>query len=165
MRRLILAALLAAIPALADEAGEKLAVMRTILELNELPVRQSIFTADASIDPEFNRLWNGRPIRSREIDRLEDRAAARPTIQISHEPWGEAIIVLPWVRFEVVNPRIVAEAVRFATGDVAMVDGASIYDGANGRERRQLFLVLRKSGADWKIATIRVVDAKPRRLE
>jgi hypothetical protein len=68
--------------------------------------------------------------------------------------------VLPPVRFEVTNPRIVTDDVRLVTDEVAIADAASVYETASGRERKKLLLVLRKSGDEWKIAALRVVDRR-----
>src|SRR5689334_14692803 len=142
MRCVLLLAILAAAPALADEAEDRLAVMRTILALNEIPPQQSIFTPDASVDSAFHRLWSGRPAATRMIDPPPGGRFERPTVRISHEPWGEATIGLPAVRFEVTNPRVVTDAVHFITSDVAVVDAASVYESKAGQERVRLLLVL-----------------------
>src|SRR5689334_11176522 len=146
MRRVILLAIMAAAPALADQNDDRLAVMRAILALNYVPPPQSIFTPDASVDPRLDQLWKGRPIRTRVI---APRPGERPTVQISHEPWGEATIGLPHVRFEITNPRIVTDAVDFITADLAVVDAASVYHSNSGREEVRLLLIVSRRGGEW----------------
>jgi hypothetical protein len=154
MRALAYLPLLLSFAASAADSDSRMAVMRTILAFNEGPPRQSLFTANASIAPEFDRLWDGKRLS---YGRVAPSEGARPTIQISHEPWGEATIGFPPLRTEVVNPRVVTDEVRFVFDDVAIVDGAFVYDSEGGRQRTRLFFVLRKEHDEWKIAAVRVV--------
>jgi hypothetical protein len=153
MRALVYLPILLCAAAPAADTDNRMAVMRTILALNEVPPRQSLFTADASIAPEFDRLWVGKRLSYGRIA----PEGARPTVTISHEPWGEAMINFPSVRAEVTNPRVVTDEVRFVLDDVAIVDGAFVYDSETGRQRTRLFFVLRKSHDEWKIAAVRVI--------
>src|ERR1039458_6776399 len=96
----------------------------------------------------------------------------RPTVTISHEPWGEATINFPWTDYlikalrartlEILNPRIGSRTIRFLTPDVALVDGAWTYkdDGATTRTTLLLF-VMKKERGNWKIASIRVLAPAP----
>jgi len=154
MRALVYLPLLLSFAASAADTDSRMAVMRTILALNAVPPRQSLFTANASIAPEFDRLWDGKRLS---YGRVEIPEGARPTIQISHEPWGEATIYFPSPRTEVVNPRVVTDEVRFVLDDLAIVDAAFVYDSETGRQRTRLFFVLRKDHDEWKIAAVRVV--------
>jgi hypothetical protein len=152
MRALIFLLLCAAAPA--ADTDSRMAVMRIILALNEVPPRQSLFTADASIAPEFDRLWEGKRLS---YARVAPPEGARPTIEISHEPWGEATIGFPRLRMEVTNPRVVSDEIRFVLDDVAMVDGVFVYESETGSQRTRLFFVLRRDHDAWRIAAVRVV--------
>jgi hypothetical protein len=58
---------------------------------------------------------------------------------------------------EVVNPKIVSQVIRFITSDVALVDGASIYDSDTGSESTPLLFVMKKEGERWMITACREV--------
>jgi hypothetical protein len=133
--------------ATAGETADRAAIADTLRALNDLPPKNGIFIADATVSPEFDSLWKGRPIAFRW------RPRAGPAVHISHEPWGEATIDFSPLRAEMINPRVVTGDIRFVTDDVAVADGASVYDN----ERRPLFFVLKRSGAGWKIAALLVV--------
>jgi len=122
--------------ALADEAAERSAIRRVIDALNERPVRAEIFTADSDARPGLIRL----EIRS-----------WTPTIEISHEPWGEATIYFPFPQpgIESLNPRFVSTTIRFITPDVALVDGTW--------QTVPLLFVMKKEENDWKIASLRTL--------
>jgi len=140
--------LLLASYASADEAADRVAIDRTIAALNESPLPAGVFTKGAS--SELGQLPDAPAFRiSRPAGDL-----SRPTITISHEPWGEATISLP---AESLNPRIVSDRTRLITPDVAVADGRWTYqEGATTRTIRLLF-VMRKDSDGWKIATARVL--------
>jgi len=74
-------------------------------------------------------------------------AGDRPTVTISHQPWGEATIQLSG------HPSI-----TFITPEVALAEGACAYEGQQGKqETMPLLFVMKKDGDDWKIAAIRVL--------
>ena len=78
----------------ADEAADRVAIGRAIATLNELPRPTALFTEDANASTELEWLPKVNP--------LAFRMAAfrnRPTVTISHEPWGEATINFPWTDY------------------------------------------------------------------
>lgn len=156
MRALAVLPILLAVSARADELTDRMAIRRTIHALNGSPPRNGLFTQDASISPEFERLRGARRISYRLLD---PAGGARPTVTISHEPWGEATIGWSPIRVELTPSRIVAGEIRFVTSDVATADGASLYEGEAARERTRLFFVLRREGEEWKIAAVRVLGS------
>ena len=86
----------------------------------------ALFTADFSDAAEFARV------------------SSTGTVVISKEPFGEAIISLaPARRFAVVS-------VRFVTGEVALVDALDRYT-----ENGKVLLVMKKEGAQWKVASFK----------
>ena len=149
--------------AAADEAADRVVIQRTIAALNEFPPRAALFTPDAS--SELGRLptVQGRVYRIPGPSR--DPAAMprvdRPTVTISHEPWGEAAIGLPGMEslpaLEILNPRIVSGAIRFITPHVAVVDGDWTYKDGAVTETTPLLFVMKKEGDGWKIASLRVL--------
>lgn len=61
----------------------------------------------------------------------------------------------PWS--EVTPPRIEHESVRLVTPDVAMVDASWVQYGSTIMRRAQsVMLLLRKEGAEWRVASLRV---------
>jgi hypothetical protein len=146
MRAVLFALIFFAGVASADEAADRAAVEKTISALNKWPADSSVFTAD----------FDGHDaLRRRAIVGMCPEvwwetcgmATTResPQVVISQEPWGEATIVMPG---SVVGMRvpIIVKKIRFLTPDVAMVDAVST---------RRLLIVMRREGADWKIASIR----------
>jgi len=120
----------------ADEPSDRQAIERVIVSLNESPPLPTLFTADsdARITLDLLRPWS-------------DRRAHRPTVVISHEPWGEATISWAGACGPIVNRRV-----RFITPDVALADAGCVYDVNNAAA---LLFVMKKEGADWKIASLR----------
>jgi hypothetical protein len=158
MRALFVLPLLLAAAAFADETADRAAIDRAVAALNRIPSPQSIYTADASISPDLDRLWEGK----RPSYRVLNGTMARPTVTISHEPWGEASIGFPGIRtVDLTNPRILGGPIRFVMPDVATVDAESVYEAEGKLQRRPLFIVVKKEGADWKIDAVRVI-AEPR---
>lgn len=148
----------------ADEAADRTAIVRAIAALNEFPQRTELFTADADGRSVLEQLWKGKRLvyRVRTTDAASSWASDRPTVIISHEPWGEATINFPGMGgmpgVEILNPRIVSLAVRFITPDVALADGAFTYeDGSAPAQTTPLLFVMKKQADDWKIASIRVL--------
>src|ERR1035438_2230564 len=128
----------------ADEAADLVAIGRAISKLNELPRPTALFTEDANASSELEGLPKVNP--------LAFRMAAfrnRPTVTISHEPWGGGAIDFP-------------RTADLLTPDVALVDGAWTYkdDGATTRTTLLLF-VMKKERGNWKIASIRVLAPAP----
>ena len=52
-----------------------------------------------------------------------------------------------------------AQAIRFVTSDVALVDAAgNRYGGMAGKQTARAVFILKREGADWKIDSLRVLD-------
>ena len=85
----------------------------------------------------------------------------RPTVTISHEPWGEAAIGVPALAslpaVEILNPRIVNGAIRLIAPGVAVADGDWTYKDGAVTQTIPLFFVLKKEGDSWKFASLRVL--------
>jgi hypothetical protein len=113
--------------------------------LNQIPPPVGLFTADSDAPLVLARLWNRPPTYGN-----------RPTVVISHDPWGEASIVLPPIIL-ILNHRIAARAVRLITADVAIVDAACI----DMPEAIPLLFVMKKEADDWKIASARILAPRP----
>jgi hypothetical protein len=135
MRALFCIPLLFAAHAWADQAADRAAIERVIGALNSAQSRpgekpdSSLFTADAD----------------NQLDRLAD--LNRRLFQASKEPWSEAT-----------TPRMAIQSIRFVTPDVALVDAANTQYGSVIPARRiPLLLVMKKEGADWRIASLRVL--------
>jgi hypothetical protein len=133
MRALFCIPLLFAAHAWADQAADRAAIERVVGVLNasspgEKP-DSSLFTADAD----------------NQLDRLA--ALNRRLSQVSSEPWSEAT-----------TPRMAIQSIRFVTPDVALVDAADTQYGSVIPARRiPVLLVMKKEGADWRIASLRVL--------
>jgi hypothetical protein len=124
----------------ADEAADRAAIENTVRAFNRMATRAGLFTDD------FNR---------EELAGFSMAPAADPTtipvagngvsgeILISKEPMGEAI----WLP----KRGLIVGKIRFLTPEVAMVDAVG-----NG----PVLMVLKKVGADWKIASLRRLAEK-----
>jgi len=150
----------------ADEAADRMAIGRAIAAVNEVPQRPALFTEDADASSELERLWKVKPLRFRILGPSGDPASSprvdRPTVTISHEPWGEATINFPGMEslpaLEILNPRIASRTIRFITPGVALADGACTYeDGGATTQTTPLLFVMKKEGDNWKIASLRVL--------
>jgi hypothetical protein len=140
-----------------EDQGDKAAIARAVEMLNRRPLPAGIFARDSDARSELERLPKPIPVE------FGVPGTDRPTVTISHEPWGEAAINLggrPAV-MERVNPRIACGAIRFLTPDVAMADGTWAYRGGEGgRQILPLFFVLKKEDGAWKIVSLRVLAAR-----
>jgi hypothetical protein len=149
--------------AYADEAADRVAIDRTIAALNDLPQRTALFTQDADAASELARLPKIRPFRilGPAADAEPLPRTDQPTVTISKEPWGEVTINFPGTvslpPLNILDPRIVSGAIRFITTDVALADGAWIYDDGAVMRSVPLLFVMKKEGDDWKIASLRVL--------
>jgi len=146
-----------------DEAADRAAIGRTIAALNEVPQRTTLFAPGADATSEIERLWKGKRLVYRisgtSIDSTTSFSGGRPTITISHEPWGEAAINLPPLRAEMIRPHIVSGTIRFIAEDVAVADGPGRYELDGVSQTTPLFFVMKRDGDDWKIAAVRVLAA------
>ena len=68
----------------------------------------------------------------------------RPSVDISHEPWGEATITLPPS-----HPVIVIHGIRFVTPDVALIEAT------NGS--LPVLIVMKKEGEGWRLISQHVL--------
>ena len=80
------------------------------------------------------------------------RRSSKPTVEISHEPWGEVTI-----NFGVdQGAKIYCGPVRFVTPDVALADASAGAQQGIASVKRMLF-VMRRVGGEWKIASARIL--------
>jgi len=121
--------------ALADEAGDRSAIERVIRFLNDRHAvagkkpTATLFTADADSD----------------LDSLTELNAR--WLQFAREPWSE-----------MTAPHLAIHSIRFVTGDVALVNAASVQYGSNIPVRRiPVLFVMKREGTDWRIASLRVL--------
>ena len=98
----------------AEEADDRAAIGKVISALNEVPLRGSLFTADADGFSDLERLLkvSQRAVRTQ-------LSLPAPAVVISKEPWGEATLIPFAATSELMNPRISSGSVRFVTPDVA----------------------------------------------
>jgi hypothetical protein len=159
-----------AVCAPADEAVDRAVISRIINRLNQLPISAALFTQDADGSSELVRLRKGKRLEYRILNPPGAPGALhqadRPTVTISHEPWGEATINWPGMEsmmksnrpVELLNPSIQSQAIRFVTPDVALADGSWIYkDEGASIQNIPLLFVMKNEGGNWKIASLRVL--------
>jgi len=84
------------------------------------------------------------PDADNQLDRLKQPADG---------PWSEV--------FHPANgrPLIAVQSIRFLTQEVALVDAVSIQIGSTTMRRVPVWLVMKKEGADWKIASLKLPAA------
>jgi hypothetical protein len=152
VRRTLCLPFLVAVCACAAESDDRAAIARTIGALNQFPQPADLFTADSDARSVLDRLWKGK--------RPSYRVRRSPTVTISHEPWGEATIGFP---LELENPRIVVGAIRLLSSDEALAAASFVYHTTIGEttprvttEITPLLFVMKKTGAEWKIESIRL---------
>jgi hypothetical protein len=141
----------------ADETADRASIARTIGALNDPGQRASAFAKGANPVTELFRLVIAfPPVSHLPLGPLEPPSSdARPTVIISHEPWGEATIVTGPPAIVPVMPRVESGPIQFLNSDVALVEGT-----ARPADRifftPVLFVMLRE-GPDWKIGSLRVL--------
>jgi hypothetical protein len=125
---------------MADEAADRAAIDRAVAALNDPVQRPGALASDAESDVDFDWLIG-----------LHEVCCRYPGVTIGmNEPWREMTV-----------PRIVSDRIRFLTTSVAIVDGASTIRGAvTLAERVPLLFVLRKEGAEWRVAAVRRLAIK-----
>ena len=137
MRAILCIPLLFAIPLSADEASDRAAIDKVIVALNDPAQRPALFTKDADRGVDFDDL----------VD-LHRRPSRAMTIGMD-ETWTQLTV-----------PKIVSGKIRFVSPNVAMVDGASLVEGAVTLARRvPLLFVLKKDGGKWRISAVRPLAA------
>lgn len=121
----------------ADDTADRAAIEKTVAAFNESPIRTAIFAADFDGKAELQRLW----------ETPKDAAGeAKPAVIVSKQPWGEATVVLPGMA---AHAPVVVKKIRLISQDVGMADVAGNVPA---------LIVLRKEGADWKIASLRILE-------
>jgi hypothetical protein len=109
------------------------------------PPHEPVFTEQVNGSEEFLRLRKAHPRAFQITD--------RPSMTISHEPWGEATLNIPAYVHADSN-----RAISFVTSDVALVQGFFTFKDNDGvRQPKALLFVLKKEENGWKIASIRVL--------
>ncbi len=139
----------------ADEADDRAAIRRVIADVNRYPLRAELFT-DEDAARDVGRVWRSRaPVRFRVRPGL-----GRPTVVISHEPWGEARIEWPAPVIEVIGSRMFTREIRFLDDDVAMVD-VELTEGESAETARStpLLILMRRTEVGWRVAAARVLAA------
>ena len=157
--------------ALADEASDRVAIRHTIAQLNQPPWPAALFTADSEAATAIDEMSKGKRLKYRLRALPLDGPVARAAVTISHEPWGEVSFpgLAPMPAVEVVNPTIESSgAIQFAGNDVALADGVWTYrDDPNSAaapplQVTPLLFVMKRDGAVWKIAAVRVLATRAR---
>jgi hypothetical protein len=113
----------------ADQAADRTAIEKVIGSLSTAKPVSILFTPDAESD----------------LGRLT--AMNRTMTDAANQPWSE-----------LTPPLLVIDSVRFITPDVALVNAANTQIGTVPR-RVPILFVMRKVGADWKIAALRLLSA------
>jgi hypothetical protein len=89
-----------------------------------------------------------------------DRAAIQRVV--NSPSTAEAVAALlttgaePWS--EVTPPHIAIRSIRFLTPEIALVDADSTQIGSTATWRVSVWLVMKKAGGDWKIASLRLPE-------
>jgi len=173
--------LVLAVGAWGNEASDLVSVQSTVAALNDPAARASLFTLDANGRPQLEGLLASPgalgPYRvfPNTVMPVPDQ---NPTVVISHEPMGEAQIVMPPLapyfngvpRATTKPPHITTRSVRFVTSDVAVVDAVvdnpaqgfanfQAVDGGSSTKRAataDVVLILVKQGGDWLVSVARL---------
>ena len=91
MKLLFLAPVLLGAAALPNDADDLLSIDRAISQLNDPATRSAAFAPGANAQGEYARIVNAMALSLRTAP---GQAGSQPTVVISHEPWGEASIVM-----------------------------------------------------------------------
>ena len=130
LKPLLATALLCAL-AWGDEHADRTAIEHVVNSLSTAKPVSALFTADADS----------------ELDRLT--AADQRMAEAAKEPWSE-----------MTAPVLLIQSIRFVTADVAVVNAVNTQFGSMTLTRRvQVLFVMKKEGAEWKIASLRVLTA------
>ena len=133
MKTIVCLALLFGAVVWADEAIDRAAIDKVIVGLNDAGHRAELFTKGADCKVDFDRL-----------------------VELHRKPGGMVGMDETWTQMTV--PVVVSGKIRFVKGDVAMVEGASVVEGAVTMARRvPLLLVMKKEGGKWRVDAARVM--------
>ena len=127
----------------ADEAADRAAIENTIRVFSIAPSRAGLYTSDFDHD-ELVRFGKSPAPADGSIPIAIDGVPG--TLTISKEPMGEA----DWFP-EGMHGMIAVKRIRFITPEVAIVDAV---------EKGPVLIVMKKVGADWKIASLRRLAEK-----
>ena len=157
MKTIFLVPFLLVSTAWADEAADRAAIDRTVVSLNDPGHRAGAFAKSANPVTELFRLMNAfHPVSRLPPGQLEPTASdARPTVIISHEPWGEATLVMGPPATVPVVPQVESGPIQFLNPDVALVEGAA--RPADRVFSTPVLFVMLREGPDWKIGSLRVL--------
>jgi hypothetical protein len=123
---------------------------RAIDSLNNPSRLSNAFARSGDGAARYAELRASTPARAFEI--LGPLGSAVPAVKISHEPWGEADLGLT---------NIFRHVIVFIAPDVALAEGACVYEDADGSPRRKpLVFVLKKEAGGWKIASLRMLASE-----
>jgi hypothetical protein len=147
MKFVMIAAVLLAGVVRADEAADRASIEKTVSQMSASPAPAGLFTEDFDGRTELARF--GIPTSTGQCP--ENCPAGIPivvanqpgVVVISKEPMGEAV----WLP----KKPIVISKIRILTADVAMVD--AVWTGP-------VLILLKKTGTDWKIASLRILAQK-----
>jgi hypothetical protein len=130
----------------ADEVSDRAMIESTIRAFSLMPGREALYTSDFDRD-ELVRFGKAPVATTDDVPIPITIEGVPGTVVISKEPMGEAEWFPPGMQGRA-NVVIVVKRIRFVTADVAMVDVVRNGPG---------FIVMKKVGADWKIASVRRV--------
>jgi len=129
MKALLAAGLLSATLAFADVPADRIGIAQVIDSLSTANPVSVLFTAGA--DDQLDRLT---------------QAADEIWSEVFHPTAGRS------------RPHIAIRSIRFLTPEIALVDGVSTQVGSTAIWRVPVWLVMKKEGTDWKIASLRLPE-------
>jgi len=133
MRAILASAFLCATLAFADQPADRTAIETVIQSLKTAKPVSALFTADA--DSDLAQLNASQSVMS----------------DAAKQPWSEAM-----------PPALVIDSIRFVTADVAIVNAANVQITSTLSRRAPVLFVMKREGAAWKIASLRMLTASPR---
>ena len=170
MKTILLIPFLLAATAWADETADRAAIAQTIGALNRYDQRDGAFAKGANPVTEFGRLLkaSSQMFRTLAPELAPAPSTDRPTVVISHEPWGEATIVMPPSNITMtIAPHVESGAIQFLNPDVALAEGTARLDlsfigihslpPATPGPAIPVLLVMLREGPAWKIGSIRLL--------
>jgi len=146
----------------ADEAADRAAIEKVISTLNSAPGSPGLFTEDFGDGAVLTSLgvYRSAAIRQDAIPLGVPCQAPEVWPELGCPPQtrsgGQSTVGLP-----APPAHFVIQSIRLLTPDVALVDALNERGGAGALRHSPVLLVLRKDGAVWRIASLRVM----RRLE